>query len=152
MGKTKKNVWKPVGINLENANELICFEQLTDYKIVRGEIGESNHSDDEDVPRKKQKRKKKPSNSQKLQKNAVKRKNSNIDSSVPHKKTKNAVCSEKQMPEVAADVINSEPDLEHVDSWKQFSLPEPILKALAVKKFERPTEIQVCWWVDTFFI
>lgn len=144
MGKVKKNEWKPLGINLENADELICFEKLTDYEIIRGGINEPSHSNCVDVPRKKRKRKKKPSHGQISQTNTVKRKLTGLDSPIPVKKTKNAVPSDKQVPKVAADVIDSEPNLKHVDSWKHFNLPEPILKALAAKKFENPTEIQVC--------
>lgn len=143
MGKLKKNEWKPLGINLENAEELTCFEQLTDYEIIRGGISEPSHSIEEDEPRKKRKRKKTSSSRQTSQKNTVKRKQTEANSPIPAKKTKNTF-SEEEVPEVATSVTESEPNLENVDSWKPFNLPEPILKALAAKKFENPTEIQVC--------
>lgn len=138
--KRKGKEWKPVGIHLENADELVYFEKLTDYEIIRGEINDSSHSNQVEESNKKRKRKKKPSNKQKSSESIDKKRTDKV--SPAKKKAKMSVDSDEPVSVVAA-VTECEPDIEKVDSWKQFNLPEPILKALAAKNFERPTEIQV---------
>lgn len=132
--KQKPNKWKVIDPGIHgNAGDLISIEELVDYTAIRGKQTYSEPiEDDNDTSLKKKRRKKKRKNQ-----NPQKHKTSdNVTEQPPAKKIK---IDEKPSTDTITEGFE-DPDM---SAWNEFNLPDVIIKALAAKKFTKPTEIQV---------
>lgn len=133
MGKKHRhNKWKIVdpGVHADSS-DLVSIEELVDYTAIRGKRTYSEPIIDDDATFKKKRRKKKNQ--------AQKRKAAEQAENESPKKIKPDVETPSIEEEKESD---SEPEAD-MSAWNDFNLPDPIVKALAAKKFLQPTEIQV---------
>lgn len=143
MVKSKKNrLWKPVEITLKDpAPDLIGFEELVNYTAIKGKHDSVQYNEEVILEETKKKRKKKNTTitSNKRRKNVCDT-NESLARDTKKKKLVNREYNEnavslKQEHQSISDV--------NMSAWIPFSLPEELIKALTVKKFTQPTEIQV---------
>lgn len=142
MVKSKKNrLWKPVEITLKDpAPDLIGFEELVNYTAIKGKHDSVQYNEEVILEETKKKRKKKNTTitSNKRRKNVCDT-NESLARDTKKKKLVNREYNEnavslKQEHQSISDV--------NMSAWIPFSLPEELIKALTVKKFTQPTEIQ----------
>lgn len=143
MIKSKKNrFWKPVEITLKDpAPDLIGFEELVDYTAIKGNYDSIQYDEGDILEETKKKRKKKNSaiTSNKRRKNIC-----DTNESLARETEKEKLVN-MEHNENTASLNQEQQSISNVDMspWIPFSLPEELIKALTVKKFTQPTEIQV---------
>lgn len=145
MKKNRKNKWKQLPFNSnESAPEFISFEELVDYTIVRGQEIENNNEDDKTICKKRTKRK---NYRKKFSDNiSGKRKMPNDTNCSLNKKQKITDPLPNDVQTSSVDDVNPDLILNDMCSWSSFNLPIQVIKALALKKFTQPTEIQVIFF------
>ncbi|XP_029639932.1 ATP-dependent RNA helicase DDX24 [Octopus sinensis] len=138
MANKSESDWKPIEIDPQFFSDkefrnLVCIEEVTDYKIVNGQIILGSESI-EQAPKRKltqnssQKKKRKRA---KLRKNAdvsEKKLLSDKNSTEPSKTKGQAHSTTASLPDMGA--------------WAHLPVPEPVLQAIAEQGFTQPTPIQ----------
>lgn len=136
----RKNMWKPVEINLkERAPELICFEELSDYKAIRGK---DTYNDPEDIEVVEKGKNCASTSALSKRRNPV----TVDDQSKKKKKKKKKITKFEETNIVSPDQETFETkvdELRGMSAWNEFGLSEQIIRALEAKNFTSPTEIQV---------
>ncbi len=143
MVKSRKIKDKNIIHNWNNLPGLISFEEVTDYNITRGQGTNTTHDRSKIASSEKRKKRKRNARKSASDRSSIKQKRKiREEARQPSKKRKISPAEDVAKSE-PIDSSNDPLNFEVMTAWNEFTLPEPVLKALAFKKFLQPTEIQV---------